>query len=157
LNGFGTTRALAPNPRIKFFGHAHFILALFLFLPYPCSANNERFTQASTAIVSGESWAESAGETNHERCWSNRRYVRRAHWLRPPVSGERGRQPPPERIAHSRRRDREGRPLDLTERAKGPSWPLFSGRGGGSARRTLSRLTTRRSRPSRNGDGAHPR
>jgi hypothetical protein len=35
-------------------GRAHFILALFLFLPYPESANDERFAQAEKAIVSGE-------------------------------------------------------------------------------------------------------
>jgi hypothetical protein len=32
-----------------------FILALFLFIPYRHPANDERFTQASKAIVAGES------------------------------------------------------------------------------------------------------
>jgi hypothetical protein len=40
---------------MNFACNPYFILALFLFLPYQCSANDERFTQASKAIVSGES------------------------------------------------------------------------------------------------------
>jgi hypothetical protein len=46
---------------MNFAADAYFILDLFLFLPYPDSANDERLTQASKAIVSGKSWAESAG------------------------------------------------------------------------------------------------
>jgi hypothetical protein len=46
---------------MNFAGNPYFILASFLFLPYPDSANDERLTQASKAIVSGKSWAESAG------------------------------------------------------------------------------------------------
>jgi hypothetical protein len=42
-----------------------FILALFLFLPYRHPANDERFTQASKAIVSGEShWRKLLGKRN---------------------------------------------------------------------------------------------
>jgi hypothetical protein len=37
---------------------------LFLFLPYHNRATDERFTQASKAIVSGESWAEVLGKRN---------------------------------------------------------------------------------------------
>jgi hypothetical protein len=40
---------------MNFAGNPYFILALFLFLPYRHPANDERFTQASKAIVSGES------------------------------------------------------------------------------------------------------
>jgi hypothetical protein len=41
--------------RSNFAGYPIFILALFLVLPYRHPANDERFTQASKAIVSGES------------------------------------------------------------------------------------------------------
>ena len=40
---------------MNFARNPYFILALFLFLPYRHPANDERFTQASKAIVSGES------------------------------------------------------------------------------------------------------
>ena len=49
-----TPRAPPPT-RMNFAGNPYFILDLFLFLPYPASANDERFAQASKAIVSGES------------------------------------------------------------------------------------------------------
>ena len=46
---------LAPSdPGMNFASQAYFILALFLLLPYPYSANDERFAQAEKAIVSGE-------------------------------------------------------------------------------------------------------
>ena len=42
-----------------------FILAFFLFLPYRHPANDQRFTQASKAIVSGEShWRKVLGKRN---------------------------------------------------------------------------------------------
>ena len=44
-----------PITRMNFAVKRYFILALFLFLPYLGSANDERFAQASKAIVSGES------------------------------------------------------------------------------------------------------
>jgi hypothetical protein len=48
---------------MNFAGNSYFILALFLFLPYYHPANDERFTQASKAIVSGES--------HGRKCWGN--------------------------------------------------------------------------------------
>ncbi len=44
-----------PHHRRNFAGNPYFILDLFLFLPYRCSANDERFAQAAKAIVSGDS------------------------------------------------------------------------------------------------------
>src|ERR1700677_4198141 len=59
----GTRRAgSAQFTRENFCGPAYFILALFLFLPYPHSADDERFGQAQTAIVSGESHVREAQE-----------------------------------------------------------------------------------------------
>jgi hypothetical protein len=39
---------------MNFADNPYFILALFLFLPYPHSADDERYGQAEKAIVSGE-------------------------------------------------------------------------------------------------------
>jgi hypothetical protein len=39
---------------MNFADNPYFILALFLFIPYSRSASDERFAQASKAIVSGE-------------------------------------------------------------------------------------------------------
>jgi hypothetical protein len=47
-------RIVAAWASVANHGKIYFILALFLFLPYPCSANDERFGQAEKAIVSGE-------------------------------------------------------------------------------------------------------
>ena len=54
----GASDSFEPSPaapRMNFAGNPYFILALFLFLPYLGSANDERFARASKAIVSGES------------------------------------------------------------------------------------------------------
>ena len=56
-----------PGPplatRMNFAADPYFILDLFLFLPYPDSANDERFAQASKAIVSGRVMG--------GKCWGN--------------------------------------------------------------------------------------